>query len=258
MSNTLRSNMMLASTAPRLPPNIWTAMYATSSLAPIPVPARLPSAQSDSDTAGLKWAPDTGPKSRIRTARPNAVAVEFSSSCSPMSLGDSRAAAMPEPTTIATSRALPAHSARSRRANLFRVPITVSAARRSRRGAKRLGVRENRVDLPLLGGRASYPHLVLGGKTTCRAELLLSEHALPSESGDLLVDLVAGFDLHAEMIDRAAVPRVLQKHKFQRWLFDGEVGVAVFDLGRRRVEQLRVKRDRLVEVVDIEGELNAG
>src|SRR4029453_6012080 len=36
-------------------------------------------------TTGLKWAPDTDPKARIRATRPAAVAVEFSSSWRPTS-----------------------------------------------------------------------------------------------------------------------------------------------------------------------------
>jgi hypothetical protein len=52
---------------------------------------------------------------RMRTANPNAVAVEFSSSCSPTSFGDSCAAAMPDPTTTVTRSAVPVNSASNRR-----------------------------------------------------------------------------------------------------------------------------------------------
>ena len=55
----------------------------------MPVPARRPSSQSAAETTGLKCAPETGPNSRISTASPNTVAVEFSSSCSPTSFGES-------------------------------------------------------------------------------------------------------------------------------------------------------------------------
>jgi hypothetical protein len=47
--------------------------------------------------------PDTGPKIRISTPSPKTVAVLFSSNCKPTSLGDSCCAAIPEPTTTATS-----------------------------------------------------------------------------------------------------------------------------------------------------------
>src|SRR5690242_2041049 len=73
-------------------------------------------AQSTADTAGLKWAPDTGPNSRISTPSPNTVVSEFCSSCSPVSVGDSCCAAMPEPMTTATSSPVPRNSASSRRA----------------------------------------------------------------------------------------------------------------------------------------------
>src|SRR5262245_39973127 len=77
----------------------------------MPVPDRRPSSQSAAVTTGLKWAPEMGPNIKISTASPNTVAVEFSSSCSPTSAGDSCAAAMPEPTTTVTSSALPTNSA---------------------------------------------------------------------------------------------------------------------------------------------------
>ena len=48
----------------------------------MPCPLRRPSHQSARDTTGLKWAPETGPKIRMRTASPSAVVVEFASSCS--------------------------------------------------------------------------------------------------------------------------------------------------------------------------------
>ena len=53
-------------------------------------------------------------------------------------------------------------------------------------------------------------------------------------------------------------PGFSQQHQLQRWLGDGEVGVALLHLGRRGVEQFGVEGDRLVEVIDVESELNAG
>jgi hypothetical protein len=61
-------------------------------------------------TAGLKWAPETGPISVISTPRPKTVASELASSCTPTSC-DSPVAWMPEPTTTATSAAVPTASA---------------------------------------------------------------------------------------------------------------------------------------------------
>src|SRR6478735_8385279 len=81
----------------------------------IPAVSRRPNSQSTRETTGLKCAPDTGPNSRIRTARPKAVAMEFSNSCKPASLGDSCAAAIPDPITAVTSSAEPTNSASSRR-----------------------------------------------------------------------------------------------------------------------------------------------
>ena len=114
-----------------------------------------------------------------------------------------------------------------------------------------------RCDLPLLPGGPGHPHLVLGGKATRGADLLVGEQPLAGEAGDLLMDLLAGFDLHAQVVDGPALARVLQQHQLERRIGDGEVGITVLELGRLGVEQLGVEGDRLVEIVDIEGELNA-
>ena len=74
-----------------------------------------PRAASASETTGLKCAPDTGPNIRMTANSPAAVAAEFSSSSSPVSDGDSRWAAIPEPITIAARNALPRNSPASRR-----------------------------------------------------------------------------------------------------------------------------------------------
>ena len=74
-----------------------------------------PRAASASDTTGLKCAPETGPNIKMTANSPAAVAAEFSSSSSPVSPGDRRWAAIPEPMTIAARNALPRNSAASRR-----------------------------------------------------------------------------------------------------------------------------------------------
>lgn len=71
--------------------------------------------ESAAVTTGLKWALETGPNIKMSTANPKTVAVEFSKSCKPTSSGDSCAAAIPEPTTTVTSKAVPTNSARSLR-----------------------------------------------------------------------------------------------------------------------------------------------
>jgi ArsR family transcriptional regulator len=52
--------------------------------------------------------------------------------------------------------------------------------------------------------------------------------------------------------------RPLEKDELERGLGDGEVGVAGPSLGRLDVEQLRVELDRLFEIGDAQGELDAG
>ncbi len=60
-------------------------------------------------------APETGPNTRMIANRPAAVAAAFSSSASPVSVGESSAAAIPEPITIAARNAEPRNSASRRR-----------------------------------------------------------------------------------------------------------------------------------------------
>jgi len=63
----------------------------------------------------LKWAPDTGPNTVISTESIPAVAMVLPSSATPSEGADRACAMMPEPTTVATSRAVPRHSATTRR-----------------------------------------------------------------------------------------------------------------------------------------------
>lgn len=79
-----------------------------------PVPVLRLRRVSARETTGLKCAPETGASSRIRTPRPSAVAIEFSSSCRPGSV-ERRSAAIPDPTTTVTSSPVPRNSARLRR-----------------------------------------------------------------------------------------------------------------------------------------------
>src|SRR5688500_12134847 len=94
-----------------------------------------PRMRSASVTTGLKWAPDTFPKARMSAISPKAVAIEFSSSCSPSSPGESRWAKIPEPTTMATSRPVPTASATTPRARALR--SVISAARSPGRSRRR-------------------------------------------------------------------------------------------------------------------------
>src|SRR3954471_12688484 len=101
-----RSNIRLATTAPTQPPTICAGTYTRASRVDMP-----PKQRSASVTTGLKWAPETEPNARMSATRPPAVAIEFSSSCSPVSFGERRWAKMPEPTTTATRRPVPTASA---------------------------------------------------------------------------------------------------------------------------------------------------
>ncbi len=87
---------------------------------------------------GLKCAPDTDPKARISATSAAPVAIEFSSNCRPVSPGDSRCAAIPEPTTTATSSAVPSASAVARRArSMFKARSAAASF-----GLRRIGTTE--------------------------------------------------------------------------------------------------------------------
>ncbi len=75
-----RSNIRLASTEPAIAPAVCATMYPARSVPDRPVPARRPRNQSAADTTGLKCAPETGPKVKIRAPSASAVAIEFGSS----------------------------------------------------------------------------------------------------------------------------------------------------------------------------------
>jgi hypothetical protein len=64
------------------------------------------------DTTGLKWAPLTGPRVRINTPRANTVEIVFAIRATSESL-DRLLAIIPEPTTAATSKAVPRNSAKT-------------------------------------------------------------------------------------------------------------------------------------------------
>ena len=101
-------NIRFATTTPTSPPK---------SCAPTSViawrPGSAPVRRSRAVTTGLNAA-DTGCRAMISAASAAPVANAFSSSCSPTSLGDSRCAAIPEPTTAATRKAVPTSSATAR------------------------------------------------------------------------------------------------------------------------------------------------
>jgi hypothetical protein len=91
-----------------------------------------------------------------------------------------------------------------------------------------------------------------------RSEFFVGEQSLVGQTRNLTVDGVAGLHLDAEVIESPSVATVFDEDELQGWFGDREVRVARLDLGGGGVEQLGVERDRLVEVVNVEGELSAG
>ena len=215
-------------------------------------------------TTGLKCAPDTGPNARISATSPAPVAVEFSSSCRPMSLGESRCAAMPEPTTTATRNAVPTASALARRARSCRTTVSssgrptpaptrstcasASGSTRAQLPGGHLDVGEDGVDLPRLTVGGVDPDLVLHRVATRDLVLGRGREAFAGEALLRGADLVGRLDLDAEVVQGARLAVALDQDQLQRRLGDGEVRVARPDLRRLGGEQLRVEVDRRVEV----------
>src|SRR5581483_1979503 len=154
--------------------------------------------RSASDTTGLKWAPETVPKARIRATSPAPVAIEFSRSSRPASPGLSRWAKMPEPTTVATRKAVPSASEVALRAwsRFIRSAAAGGGFRcggaahriharldRPEDAGRHLDVAEDGVDLPRLAVRGVNPDLVLHG--VAARDLILSGggEALIAETG---------------------------------------------------------------------------
>src|SRR5438477_209383 len=80
----------------------------------------------------------------------------------------------------------------------------------------------------------------------------------PAEAGLVGRDLGAAPDFHAQVVQAGLGVGVLEEHELQRWIGDGEVGVAGLALVGLGCEQLRVEGDRGVDVRDVEGELYTG
>ena len=115
------------------------------------------------------------------------------------------------------------------------------------------------VDLPAFAvGCPGDPELVLPGVAAGGVPFVDGGQACFGQAGLLGVHGAGAGDLDAQVVDAATLAGVLNEDELEGRLGDGEVGVAGAELGRLGTEQLAVEGDGLVEVLDVEGELDAG
>ena len=115
------------------------------------------------------------------------------------------------------------------------------------------------VDLPAFAvGCPGDPELVLPGVAAGGVPFVDGGQACFGQAGLLGVHGAGAGDLDAQVVDAATLAGVLNEDELEGRLGDGEVGVAGAELGRLGAEQLAVEGDGLVEVLDVEGELDAG
>src|SRR5882672_3609640 len=120
------SNITWAAATPAKAPTTCPTRYGGTS-----DHARPPWTASASVTAGLKWAPEIGPKVRINATRAAPVASVFASSATATLPPARRSPMMPEPTTAASSIAVPTASATRRRSRPGRLTALTPSARRA-------------------------------------------------------------------------------------------------------------------------------
>lgn len=82
------------------------------------------------------------------------------------------------------------------------------------------------------------PHLVLRREAARGADLFLGEHAGLGEASNFGVYVRTGFHLDSQMVDRAAMTRVLQQHQLQWRGIDRKVRVTRFAFGRLHTKEL--------------------
>src|SRR5262249_46951630 len=121
----------------------------------------------------------------------------------------------------------------------------------------RRGVREDDVGLPGRAVGVVDPDLVLHGVAAGGLVLLRDREPRLREPLAGLGDLLRREDLDAQVVEGPALPRVLDEDQLQRRLRDREVRVPGAALGGRGAEELLVEDDGGVDVVDVEGQLDA-
>src|SRR5689334_17170161 len=100
--NICMPNIKCATTLPAIPPQHCATTYVGTSRQGMPR-----SIASAKVTAGLKWAPDTGPNVKIRATSAAPVAIVFASRAMATFPAASLSAMIPDPITVETSKQVP-------------------------------------------------------------------------------------------------------------------------------------------------------
>src|SRR5207302_3371497 len=163
-----------------------------------------PQNASASVTAGLKWAPEMGPKVRIKATSAAPVASVFASSATATLPPARRSPMMPEPTTAASSIAVPTASATRRRSRPGRLTRCSRRAHAGQRRLRRQPRRDPGPDLVAYTLKHRQPLLVAARRSRGIVEAPVQPADPPREHRTGLVGVVAhGDDVVPSLAEKA-------------------------------------------------------
>ena len=218
--------------------------------------------QAASETTGLRCAPETGPSVRMSTleaeCRGRGVLQQLEADVVGRQPLGGDAGADDDRHQQGGAEQLGGRPAGEVGLGHAQQPVLDRRAGRGRALELGLGVREDHVVLPALAVGPGHPVLVLPGVAAHHVALHVEGDPGGLEALGLLLHLRHRRPLDAEVVEGAGLRGVGEEHQLERRVGDREVGVARAPLGGLGAEEGGVERHRLVEVVDVEGELEAG